>query len=94
MASACKGSGVPGLFDRATPHEDYALTTEVTHAPSEPQAYGYRLKLGRGRVLNVALTVSGEEPALIFIDLHEEAGEGPIDQAAVREGRWVRHLQC
>jgi len=108
MSAACQGGGVPGLFDRSTPHEDYAqrlreaglddtalardwlaaaeralaepnaatlpLANEVTHEPSKPQAYGYRLTLARGRVLNVALTVAGEEPALIFIDLYEEAG--------------------
>lgn len=49
------------------------LTNEVTHDPAKPQAYGYRLQLQRGRVLNVTLTVGSAEPALVFIDLFQEA---------------------
>ena len=49
------------------------LANEVTHVPSEPKAYGYRLQLQRGRVLNVMLSVSSSEPALIFIDLFDAA---------------------
>ena len=49
------------------------LTNDVTHVPSKPQAYGYRLDLQRGRVLNVTLTVESAEPALVFIDLFKEA---------------------
>ena len=109
--AGCARSGVPRLFDRATPHENYVkrlqqagltdtalardwlaaadralaapkpatmpLTNEVTHAPSAPEAYGYRLKLQRGRVLNVSLNVSGSEPTLIFIDLF---APGPAGQ--------------
>ena len=52
------------------------LTNEVTHAPAAPQAYGYRLQLQRGRVLNVSLTVASDEPAQIFIDLFAPAAQG------------------
>jgi murein DD-endopeptidase MepM/ murein hydrolase activator NlpD len=64
------------------------LANEVMHAPAKPQAYGYRLQLARGRVLRVALTVAGDEPALIFIDLFEAAGadEPPRHLASAERG--------
>lgn len=122
LASSCQRTGVPGLFDRTTPHEAYAqrlrdaglgdtalardwlaaaeraltepkpatlpLANEVTHVPSTPQAYGYRLQLQRGRVLNVTLSVSGSEPALVFIDLFETGatGEPPRRVAGAEDG--------
>lgn len=83
------------------------LTNEVTHAPSKPQAYGYRLRLQRGRVLNVVLSVSSEATALIFIDLFEagEAGQPPrrlasagrdavaLEHEIERDGEYILRIQ-
>ena len=83
------------------------LANEVRHDPSKPEAYGYRLQLQRGRVLSVTLTVSGTEPALIFIDLFEagEAGQPPqhiasadrgtvtLEQEIARDGTYILRIQ-
>ncbi|HVJ26605.1 MAG TPA: M23 family metallopeptidase [Vicinamibacterales bacterium] len=83
------------------------LTNEVTHVPSTPDAYGYRLKLQRGRVLNVSLTVGATEPSLIFIDLFDasEAGQPPrhitsadrgsttIAHEIERDGEYILRIQ-
>jgi len=83
------------------------LTNQVTHAPSTPQAYGYRLKLQRGRVLNVTLTVNSAEPALIFIDLFSaaepgqppghvvsaEQGRSTLEHEADRDGEYILRIQ-
>lgn len=62
------------------------LTNEVTHAPAVPQAYGYRLTLQRGRVLDVSLTVGSSEPSLIFIDLFAPGEPGkPLRHIASAE---------
>ena len=45
------------------------LTNEVRHDPARPTAYGYRLQLQRGRVIRVELSISGDAPALTFVDL-------------------------
>lgn len=57
---------------------DLPLTTTVTHEPSAPRAYGYRLELRRGRVLDVALEVKGAAPALVFIDLFAAGEDGAL----------------
>ena len=64
------------------------LTNQVTHAPSAPAAYGYRLKLQRGRVLKVTLSLTSSEPSLIFIDLFApgEAGQAPRHVASAERG--------
>jgi len=64
------------------------LTNEVLHAPSSPGAYGYRLKLQRGRVLNVSLSLKSSEPSLIFIDLFSatEPGQPPQHIASAERG--------
>lgn len=83
------------------------LTNAVTHDPARPAAYGYRLDLQRGRVVNVALDVSGTEPVLIFIDLFRVAGAGeplrPVAHAArgshaldyevERDGTYILRIQ-
>ena len=50
------------------------LDVTVTHKAAAPAAYGYRLELQRGRVLEVTLSVEGEEPAQVFIDLFRVGG--------------------
>src|SRR5688572_17619365 len=47
------------------------LTNDVRHDPATPQSYAYRLSLQRGRVLRVELTVSGDEPAIVFVELFD-----------------------
>lgn len=69
------------------------LTTEVTHSPATPQAYGYRIKLQRGRVLNVNLAVASPEPALIFIDLFAPAEPGKPLEAVASAERGTTTLQ-
>ncbi len=82
------------------------LTTNVEHDPSQPRAYGYRLRLERGRVLKVQLTVEGDEPSLVFIDLFELAEGAPPERLASaerastileheveREGTYILRLQ-
>jgi murein DD-endopeptidase MepM/ murein hydrolase activator NlpD len=83
------------------------LANEVTHAPSEPSAYGYRLQLQRGRVLNVTLSVSSAEPALIFLDLFEaaDAAQSPrhvasadqssstLEHEIERDGTYILRIQ-
>ena len=64
------------------------LANTVTHEPAQPQAYGYSLRLQRGRVLKVTLSLSATEPALVFIDLFEpgEAGRPPRVLASAARG--------
>ena len=62
------------------------ITSEVTHLPATPEAYGYRLKLQRGRVLTVSLTVASSEPSLIFVDLFAPGEPGkPLRHVASAE---------
>lgn len=73
---------------------DLPLITTVTHEPSAPRAYGYRLELRRGRVLDVALDVKSAEPAVVFIDLFAPAADGapPAHVASASGGeRTLRH---
>lgn len=127
VTAGCQGVGVPGLLERATPHETYAdrlrqaglgdtalardwlgaadralsaprpttlpLTSEMTHSPAAPDAYGYRIKLQRGRVLNVSLTVSSAEPALIFIDLFAPGEPGNLPRHVASAERGTTTLQ-
>ncbi|HVL67751.1 MAG TPA: M23 family metallopeptidase [Vicinamibacterales bacterium] len=83
------------------------LTNEVTHEPARPSAYGYRLELPRGRVLRVKLTITGDEPALVFIDLFEaRPGDEPprrlasaakgsttLEHEIERDGTYVLRIQ-
>ena len=69
------------------------LTNEVTHAPSTPDAYGYRLKLQRGRVLNISLAVSSLEPSLIFIDLFTPGANGQPPQHVASADRGATTLE-
>ena len=52
------------------------LDTTLRHAVSEPQAYGYRLALKRGRVLKTTLQVEGTATAQVFIDLFRISDTG------------------
>jgi murein DD-endopeptidase MepM/ murein hydrolase activator NlpD len=70
------------------------LTTEVTHDPSEPRAYGYQLQLQRGRVLRVELSVESGEPTIVFIDLFAARTDGrPPERiaSADRDSRSLEH---
>jgi peptidoglycan LD-endopeptidase LytH len=58
-----------------------AMTTDYPAA--EPRAFGYRLTLQRGRMLQVEVTPKGEEPALVFMDLFR------LDDDPEREPRHV-----
>ena len=83
------------------------LANSVTHAPSQPQAYGYRLRLQRGRVLNVSLSVAGSEAALVFIDFFEagdaaqppraiasaERGSSTLEHEIERDGVYILRIQ-
>jgi peptidoglycan LD-endopeptidase LytH len=83
------------------------LTNEVRHDPAQPTAYGYRLQLQRGRVLQVQLDVKSESPAKIFIDLFEvqggdepprhitsaEAGSTSIEYEVRRNGTYILRVQ-
>ena len=62
------------------------LETTIRHAPSEPQAYGYRLELKRGRVLKTALEVEGAESARVFIDVFRLDGSGPERVTSAKRG--------
>lgn len=69
------------------------LTNELAHEPSRPEAYGYRLKLQRGRVLNVRLSVASAEPALIFIDLFAVGAPGQPPRHLASAERSVATLE-
>jgi peptidoglycan LD-endopeptidase LytH len=45
------------------------VTMTTTYPAAEPRAFGYRLTLQRGRVLQVDVTPDGDEPTIIFLDL-------------------------
>jgi peptidoglycan LD-endopeptidase LytH len=45
------------------------VTMTTAYPAAEPRAFGYRLTLQRGRVLRVEVTPTGDEPALVFLDL-------------------------
>lgn len=70
------------------------LTTTVNHQASDPRAYGYRLQLQRGRVLRVELSVEGDAPAIVFIDLFAAREDGrPPDRiaSADRNAKTLEH---
>jgi peptidoglycan LD-endopeptidase LytH len=50
------------------------LSAAVTHAASDPRAYGYRLDLQRGRILQVALEIESPDAPRVFIDLFRVTG--------------------
>jgi peptidoglycan LD-endopeptidase LytH len=57
----------------------FTMTTK--YPASEPRAFGYRLTLQRGRVLQVEVTPASDEPTLVFLDLFR------IDENPEREPR-------
>lgn len=70
------------------------LNNEVTHDPAKPEAYGYQVELTRGRVLRVELTVEGDEPSVVFVDLFaiQPGGEPPRHVvSADRESTTIEH---
>jgi murein DD-endopeptidase MepM/ murein hydrolase activator NlpD len=60
--------------------------TDVRHSPAAPKAYGYRLRLQRGRLLRVELTVSGTESAMVFIELFAADESISTDPVALSDG--------
>jgi len=62
------------------------LETDVRHSPAAPKAYGYRLRLQRGRLLRVELTVSGTAPAMVFIELFPADESVSVAPVAVSDG--------
>ena len=83
------------------------LTNSVQHDPAKPTAYGYRLQLRRGRVLQVRLEVKAESPATIFIDLFQvvdgdepprhitsaDRGSASIEHEVRRDGAYILRIQ-
>ena len=47
------------------------LNADLRARASEPQAYGYRLALQRGRILKVELNLSGPQPSIVFVELFD-----------------------
>lgn len=67
------------------------LTNEVSHDPATPRAFGYRLPLRRGRVLQVELSVSGTQPVKVFVELFDAAAPGTPIATADSEERRLEH---
>ena len=81
------------------------LENEVRQSAAEPQAYGYRLTLRRGRVLRVSLDVAGDEPSIVFIELFaadrasdpplawSRNGEAAIEHELEADGDYILRIQ-
>jgi murein DD-endopeptidase MepM/ murein hydrolase activator NlpD len=68
------------------------IQATVRHLASEPRAYGFRLDLKRGRVLETRLRVEGDQPGQVFIDLFRVEPDGPEHVAhADRGSLHLRH---
>lgn len=80
------------------------LNSEIRQGRAEPRAWGYRLPLQRGRRLRVELSVSGSEPAIVFIELFDAADlskpivtslreDARLEQEIARDGTYVLRIQ-
>ena len=67
------------------------ITNDVRHEPATPKSFAYRLSLQRGRVLRVELTVSGDEPAIVFLELFDAANLATPIAYADRDELGIEH---
>jgi murein DD-endopeptidase MepM/ murein hydrolase activator NlpD len=80
------------------------LETDGRHSPAAPEAYGYRFRLQRGRLLRVELTVTGTEPAIVFIELFaadestspvavSDRDETRLEHEIEKDGEYILRIQ-